>query len=50
MVHSVVPSDDPALTYTSGALDLSRRLTHLEEDPLNTLESLSPLEPHEWLP
>jgi len=38
--------EDPDLTYTSGALDLSRRLAHLEEDPLNTLETFSHLDSH----
>jgi len=38
--------EDPALTYTSGALVLSRRLDHLEEDPLNTLESFWHLDSH----
>jgi len=45
-VNPAVLPEDPALTYTTGALDLSRRLAHLEEDPLNTLESFSSLDPH----
>jgi len=45
-VDSAGPLEDPALTYTSGALDLSRRLAHLEEDPLNTLETFPLLDSH----